>query len=207
VRRFDPARHVFINCPFDRAYEPLFRAAVFTVIDCGFKPRCALEVDDASEVRIEKICRIIAECRFGIHDLSRTEADAPLNLPRFNMPLELGIFLGAKRFGGSDQTRKSCLILDTEPYRYQAFISDIAGQDVHAHGGDVVRLIRAVRDWLRASSRRKMLPSGALVAERFHNFEGALPVLCRRLDLNEAELTFADYLGLAATWLDEQARG
>jgi hypothetical protein len=58
---------------------------------CGFRPRCALELDDSAEVRIDKILRKIAECRFGVHDLSRTELDAASALPRFNMPLELGL--------------------------------------------------------------------------------------------------------------------
>jgi hypothetical protein len=91
---------VFINCPFDRAYRGLFRSIVFTTIYCGFRARCALEIDDASEVRIEKILKIIEECQLGIHDLSRTELDRATRLPRFNMPLELGLFLGARRFGG-----------------------------------------------------------------------------------------------------------
>jgi hypothetical protein len=86
--------------------------------------RCALEIDDGSQVRIERILRIISECRFGIHDLSRTELDRRNRLPRFNMPLELGLFLGAKRFGNRAQREKVCLILDREPYRYQRFISD-----------------------------------------------------------------------------------
>src|ERR1700740_2359962 len=103
---------VFINCPFDAEYQPLFRALVFAVQDCGFVARSALEREDGSEVRIEKIRRIIAESAFGIHDISRTEPDAGTGLPRFNMPLELGIFLGAKYYGGAEQARKSCVILE-----------------------------------------------------------------------------------------------
>ena len=73
------------------------------------------------------------ECRFGIHDLSRTQLDRRSRLPRFNMPLELGMFLAAKRFGVELQRRKNALILDRDRYRYQKFISDIAGQDIRAH--------------------------------------------------------------------------
>ena len=87
---------VFINCPFDSQYTPLFEALVFAVSDCGFRARCALEVDDASQVRIEKIYKIIATCKFGIHDISRTAPNPATGLPRFNMPLELGIFLAAR---------------------------------------------------------------------------------------------------------------
>ena len=98
--------NVFLNCPFDSAYKQLFDAMVFIVHDCGFIPRCALEEEDASQVRIDKIYNIIAACRYGIHDISRTELDRTSGLPRFNMPLELGVFLGAKKFGANEQKRK-----------------------------------------------------------------------------------------------------
>ena len=91
--------NVFINCPFDGEYQSLFQALVFSVQVCGFVPRSALELEDGSEVRIGKIVRIIAESRYGIHDLSRTGLDPESHLPRFNMPLELGLFLGAKYYG------------------------------------------------------------------------------------------------------------
>lgn len=96
-------KNVFINCPFDPAFRTLLEAIVFTVHDCGFVARSALEADDSSQVRIAKIYRIISDCGFGVHDLSRTELDPTHSLPRFNMPLELGIFLGAKRFGDDTQ--------------------------------------------------------------------------------------------------------
>lgn len=96
-------RHVFINCPFDRAYRPLLRALLFAIHDCGFRARSALEVEDSGEVRVQKIIRIIKESPLGIHDISRVELDPSSNLPRFNMPLELGLFMGAKVYGGADQ--------------------------------------------------------------------------------------------------------
>lgn len=89
------AANVFINCPFDAAYKSLFEAITFAILACGNRPRCTLEIDDGSEVRIDKVFRIIAECQYGVHDISRTEVTAASGLPRFNMPLELGIFLAA----------------------------------------------------------------------------------------------------------------
>src|SRR5882762_23909 len=128
-----PSASVFINCPFDKQYQPIFDAIVFCVVACGFEPRCTLELTDAGEVRIENIYRLIAQCNHSIHDISRTEVEGqPYRLPRFNMPLELGIFLGAKRFGGRS-SRKRCLIMDRAPYRYKRFISDIGGQEIKAH--------------------------------------------------------------------------
>jgi len=133
VTRASLLDHVYINCPFDGEYRPIFEALVFAVHDCGFIARCALELEDGSQVRIDKIERLIGACRFGIHDISRTELDSRWSLPRFNMPLELGIFLGAKRFGTGDQRKKVGLILDRETERYQRFCSNIAGQDIRSH--------------------------------------------------------------------------
>lgn len=139
---------VFINCPFDDQYRSLFQALIFAVHACGLISRSALEVDDGAEVRIDKIARIIGECRHSIHDISRVEGDPGSGLPRMNMPFELGLFIGARRYGGAQHRKKTCIIFDRERYRYQQFLSDIAGQDIRAHNGDPAEVIRAVRNAL-----------------------------------------------------------
>src|SRR5450432_3378790 len=101
------ARDVFVNCPFDDEYRPLFQAAVFAIVRSGFVARCALETDNAAHNRFDKICKIIGECRYGVHDISRTEVDGDPPLPRYNMALELGIFLGAAKYGAAAQRKKS----------------------------------------------------------------------------------------------------
>jgi hypothetical protein len=146
-------RDVFINCPFTADYQNHFQAIVFTVVRSGFTPRCARESDDGGEVRFEKICRIISGCPYAVHDISKTEPDADSGLPRFNMPFELGLFLGAKRFGGRPHRQKKSLIFDRAPFRYQSFISDISGQDIHPHNGKVDQLIRELATWLRDQAR------------------------------------------------------
>lgn len=198
VSKYD--ENVFINCPFDDTYEPLFDAIIFAVFDCGFVARCALEEDDGSQIRVQKIFDIISQCRLSIHDLSRVEIDRNTKLPRFNMPLELGAFLGAKYFGGRPQKKKACLILDSEKYRYQKFISDIAGQDIKAHENNPKTVIRVVRDWLRAYSTVS-IPSGSVIWSRYQVFDGDLPLLCKELKLNLKELIFNDYVLLVSRWL------
>jgi hypothetical protein len=192
---------VFINCPFDAEYRPLFEAIVFGVLDCGFRPRCALEIDDASEVRIDKVFKMIAECKYGVHDISRTEVTSASGLPRFNMPLELGMFLAAKRFGAGRQTKKVCLILDSLPYRYQQFISDIAGQDIQIHRNNAKDAISVVRNWLRNSSGSKVLPGGMETFRRFQLFEQEMPAFCQRLRVQRHELTFTDSVTIINDWL------
>ena len=194
--------NVFLNCPFDSAYKQLFDAMVFAIHDCGFIPRCALEEEDASQVRIDKIYTIIADCRYGIHDISRTELDETSRLPRFNMPLELGVFLGAKKFGIDEQKRKNCLILDKEPYRYQQFISDIAGQDIQAHNNNPEMIVTVVRNWLRTASKRETIPSGGIIWERYQEFMRDLPQLAQVLQLEIEELIFNDYTSVIKKWLE-----
>jgi hypothetical protein len=189
---------VFINVPFDQSYAKLFRALSFTVAACGLRPRCALEGDDGSTNRLDKIYRLIEESRFGIHDLSRTGLDAANRLPRFNMPLELGIFLGAKRFGDSKHGKKTCLILDRERYRFQKYCSDISGQDIRAHENNTETAIRAVRDWLRASLSK--LPGSRLITDSYVRFRRALPEMCSKEGLHAGDLTFLDYRNLIESW-------
>jgi hypothetical protein len=194
-------RNVFINCPFDDEYLPIFRAVVFTVAACGYLPRCTLEHEDASQVRITKILRLIEDSAQSVHDVSRIELDAANQLPRFNMPLELGAFLGAKHFGNARHRRKRCLILDRERYRYQKFISDIGGQDIRSHDGKPDGAIRAVRDWLRRDVKGVLLPGGTHLCAAYDRFTNELPQLCAAAKLDAAHLTFTDFSDLLEKWL------
>jgi hypothetical protein len=195
------SNHIFINCPFDPGYGPMFHAIVFGVYRLGFVARCAREEDDAGEYRLSKIQRMIEECRFGINDLSAVALDVVTGLPRFNMPLELGLFLGCRRFGPSNQSLKRTLILDQDPYRYRTFISDISGQDIRAHGGDPERAIREVRDWLRTASKQATLPGGGEVINHYRRFQNELPDMCADVALEPDRLTFLDLSTLIIDWL------
>ena len=194
-------RDVFVNCPFDTDYRPLFNAIVFTIIRSGFRARCALEADNAAENRLDKICKIISECRYGVHDISRTEVDGNPPLPRFNMPLELGLFLGAKKYGGARHREKSCIIFDREPYRFQRYISDIAGQDIHAHRGEPASLIVELAAWLRIHSGDAQVPGGVAIGNEFNDFEEALPAIYAARQLDPGEVTFGDYNAVVVQYL------
>jgi hypothetical protein len=194
-------KSVFINCPFDRDYKPLFQAIVFTVFGCGFRPRCALETEDGGQVRVEKIFGLIGCSRLAINDLCRVDLDSATNLPRFNMPLELGIFLGARHYGQGRQKEKRCLILDRDRYRYRAFISDIAGQDIREHGEEPMKTVQIVRDWLRSQAQDPEIPGGRFLIERYRAFRDELPELCRQARLDEDDLIWVEYTDLVWTWL------
>src|SRR5438552_15771037 len=40
-------RSVFINCPFDKQFEPIMQAMLFCIVYLGLKPRIARERNDA----------------------------------------------------------------------------------------------------------------------------------------------------------------
>lgn len=196
-------KQVFINCPFDEQYQPLFQALVFAIYACGMVARSALEADNGAEVRIEKIVRILGECCHSVHDISRVELDADSGLPRMNMPFELGLFLGAQRFGDARQKKKTCIIFDRERYRYQKFLSDIAGQDIRAHHGNPAELIRAVRNALATTQPPGvLLHSAASIVERYGWFQQDLPEVCGLLGMDPHDLGHRDLTFLIAEWLE-----
>jgi hypothetical protein len=196
-------RSVFLNCPFDAAYRPMLRAIMFAIHDCGFFARSALEVQDSSDVRFQKIVRIIRTSEYAIHDISRVQLDRTTHLPRFNMPLELGLFLGAKEFGDAEQRTKRSLVLDRTRYRYQKFCSDIAGQDIEAHANRPSKAIELVRNWLSgpANERGSRIPSGTVIGSRYAQFVTELPEWCERQKLVVSQLTYGDNYLLITDWL------
>lgn len=197
------SNNVFLNCAFDAGFQKIRNAIIFAIYDCGFVPRCALEEDNSGNVRFEKIKNLIGISKFGIHDISYTKLDKKTKLPRFNMPLELGVFIGASRFGNKNQKNKNCLILDINKYRYQKFLSDIAGQDISAHNNNPAEAIKCVRNWLNSASDRKTIPGGSHILSRYKLFKGDLPNICKGASIKINELTYNDYGVFMSNWLQE----
>lgn len=120
------------------------------------------------------------------------------------MPLELGIFLGAKRFGDEAQRKKRALILDTQPYRYQAFISDLAGIDPKAHGGDPAQMVRCTRDWLLSVSKRATIPPPAQLLASYGRFTVALPTIAQSAGLAPIDIGYSDFERIVFAWLERE---
>ena len=203
----DFEKNVFINCPFDNLYSDLFNAIVFTIHDTGFRPRCALEANNAGQNRLEKLLNIISNCKYSIHDLSRIQHDKSTKLPRFNMPFELGLDLGCKNFGNIHQRQKVILIMDSEPYRYQKFISDLAGHDISPHSNNERKLITTVRNWfnLEIDSHVTIVPSGEMIFDRYQDFKNSLPIICKKLNWNLNDLPYVDFSYCVAEWIAQNS--
>lgn len=116
------------------------------------------------------------------------------------MPLELGVFLGARRFGPKARRSKRALVLDVERWRYQRFISDLAGMDIHEHGGDPERALKQARDWLANVSRRR-LPSAERLARVHADFQADRPALAAELEFDPDQIPYVDFERIVTAWL------
>lgn len=195
---------VFINCPFDEEYKPLFEAIHFTISASGYLPRCALEEEDGLDLRLAKLCRIVGDCPRSIHDLSRTELNAE-DLPRFNMPFELGLTMGAKIFGGAKHKDKKALVMVAEPYRMPSYLSDLGGNDPSAHGRRVDRVIVLVRRFLHDRPYGAPLPGPGRIDTALKEFQAKLPEMANAIDHSESEICslqdYRTYSHLVAAYL------
>lgn len=191
-------KSVFINCPFDEEYSPIFNSILFTVHRCGFILRCSKEFGESNSIRIQNIIRLIKESKYAIHDLSRVSTLE--ELPRFNMPLELGICIGALEFGSKKSREKKFLITATQKYEYQKYISDLSGQDIQAHEDKFEVALKVVRNWL-STLTSEPVPSPSIILEEYNDFLKRLPELCSYHQWIPNELTFHEFSALVVTWL------
>lgn len=60
--------NVFINCPFDDEYIPLLRPLLFSVVRAGLTVRIASETFDSGFARIYRICELIRESKYSVHE-------------------------------------------------------------------------------------------------------------------------------------------
>jgi hypothetical protein len=195
-------KNVFVNCPFDEEFYDLLRPLLFTIVYVDLTPRIALEVMDSGKVRIDRILGLIRESQYAIHDLSRIVAVAPGDLYRLNMPFELGIDLGARYFGPGELSKKRCLVLETEPYRYKAALSDLSGSDIAHHGNEPVRVVVAVRNWLKNTCKVNA-PGPTLIWDSFNYFMAELhdDLLDRGFSKNDVDvLPIPELIEHMVTW-------
>ena len=194
------AQSVFTNCPFDPDFEPLFNAVVFATTFCGFSVRCGYERVDAGGSRLYKICDLLAKSRLSSYDISMQTLDEQTGLPRFNMPLELGMALGMKVLGRNVFRDHAVLVLDLEPRRYRDSTSDLAGFDIAMHRNDQDCIIAEVRNFLMANID-SALPGPGAIAQLYRIFQSELPNLAAASRLTVAELRFTDRMRLLQAFI------
>ena len=133
---------VFLNIPYDKEFEDLYVAYIVGLTQLGLHVKAALAVPNQG--RLETIIRLIEESDSSIHDLSRDELSK--GIPRFNMPLELGLALYRSH---ATKGRHRVYVFERNPYRSQRSTSDINGIDPQIHHGTPKGVMAGLRNILR----------------------------------------------------------
>jgi hypothetical protein len=135
---------VFLNYPFDEAFERLSNAMHFAVVAGGLVPVCAKDLSTPDHLRLEMLVDAIGNSSYSVHDFSRYQGEGDGNLARFNMPIEFGISL-CYALVHRKQHRFAFVVTSAD---YQKFASDLAGLDPLKYG-DELSMVARVYEWLR----------------------------------------------------------
>jgi hypothetical protein len=198
------SENVFINCPFDHAYLSLLRPLLFTVVYLGYSPRIATERSDSAENRIDKICGLIRDSKYSVHDLSRLRAAEVGEFYRMNMPFELGIEYGCRLFGPSPFPEKRCLILEKDQHEFRKAISDLSGIDIKKHGDKPAEVVRAIRDWFVETAGRRNVESPTKIWFRFTDFASDFYDARLKEGFSDDDLNMMpipEYVGFIQSWI------
>lgn len=128
----------FLNIPYDRRYLSLYLAGIAGLCGLGLRPRAAIEIPGPQR-RLGRVLKLLAECRYSFHDLSRVSLSG--GVPRFNMPFELGLAVVLGERG-----RHDWFVLESRRFRLQRSLSDLNGTDPLIHDGSATRLLQALAD-------------------------------------------------------------
>ena len=170
--RPDP-NSVFLNVPYDEEFIGLYVAYIVGLCQLNLVPHLASEIPGGDR-RLNKIFKLIQSCRYSIHDLSRVEVNVTTAaVPRFNMPLELGMTITWQTLHPS---RHSWFVLESEPYRLQRSASDLNGTDPNIHNGKAEGVLRELCNIFRRSG----VPSVPRMVEVYRFVHGNLEAILYR---------------------------
>ncbi len=144
-------KSVFLNIPYDTAFEDLYLAYIVGLTQLGLGVNATLAVPNQD--RLETIIRLIEASSFSIHDLSRIEASH--GVPRFNMPVELGLALYRSRV---TKGQHCVFVFESKRYRAQRSTSDVNGIDPHIHHGTPRGLMSCLRNIFRQPGNVTTVP-------------------------------------------------
>lgn len=164
---------VFLNCPHDQQFLPLFLAYIAGSCAFGLVPRTTLEIP-GGERRLNRIIGLIQSCRYSFHDLSRVQLDRhrPAT-PRFNMPFELGLTVMAAAL---DPNRHTWFAFESIPRRMHKSLSDLGGTDEYVHDGTP----RGILHQIGNAPAQREAPSLQLMLRIYGALERGLPRILKR---------------------------
>jgi hypothetical protein len=198
-------KNVFINCPFDSHYYPLLRPLLFTIVFLDFNPKIALERSDSGEQRLDKICQLIKESKYSIHDLSRLQSNKRDEFYRLNMPFELGIDYGARRFAANYLNKKKYLILEKRAFDYRKALSDISGVDIKNHENKPAKVVQAIRNWFVETVGLSNIAAPRVIWYKFNDFTSDFYTRRQNEGFSDEDLNMMpvrEYIDYIKGWLE-----
>jgi hypothetical protein len=201
-RQFE--KNVFINCPFDSEYYPLLRPLLFTIVYLGFNPKIALERSDSGEQRLDKICELIKESKYSVHDLSRLKSSKRNEFYRLNMPFELGIDYGSRRFASNYLKEKKYLILEKRAFDYRKALSDISGVDIKSHDNKPAKLVQTIRNWFVETVNLSDMVGPTAIWYKFNDFASDFYTRRQNEGFSDEDLNMMpirEYINFIKSWL------
>ncbi len=137
--------------------------------------------------------------------MSRNRSKTKGETARFNLPFELGLDIGSKKFGGQKYSIRKILILDGKPHDYDKYIGDISGQDIECHYNNPETLVSVIRNWQARIYPKLKFPGPTKIWNAFNQFMDDLPSkLSDNFSLSEIrDLQLSDYQGYADDWITD----
>lgn len=198
-------KNVFINCPFDSAYNSLLQPILFTILYFGFTPQIASQTVDSGEQRITKILSLILKSKYSIHDLSRIRSAKRGELYRLNIPFELGIDYGCRCTARGHLRRKKFLVLGEKPHDYKKALSDLAGIDAKSHMNDPEEVVLALRNWfIESVPLNQATDSATVIWSKFVDFKDDFYKRRKREGFSKEDvkkMTVSEYISFIRTWI------
>lgn len=152
---------VFLNIPYDEEFRSLYVAYIVGLCQLDLIPHLASEIP-GGERRLNRIFQLIKSCRYSIHDLSRIEVSVTATaVPRFNMPLELGMTITWQNL---HPDRHTWFVWESEPNRLQRSASDLNGTDPYIHNGTAEGVLRELCN----AFPREHMPSVPKMLDVYH---------------------------------------
>jgi hypothetical protein len=190
---------VFLNVPYDAAFENLLLAYIAAVSAYGFSPRATLEIPFGQR-RLDRILTLIRQSQYSIHDLSRVQLDRkPPRTPRFNMPFEPGLTIALERTAHPDH---SWIVCETVLRRVNKSLSDLDGTDAYIHGGTIKGVFREMGNAFVGSSRQ---PTVTEMSQIYRVLRAQFPSVLKRAGAKDAfnARVFKELCVLASTAANE----
>ena len=190
---------VFLNVPYDAAFENLLLAYIAAISAYGFSPRATLEIPFGQR-RLDRILTLIRQSQYSIHDLSRVQLDRKSpRTPRFNMPFELGLTIALERTAHPDH---SWIVCETVLRRVNKSLSDLDGTDAYIHGGTIKGVFREMGNAFVGSSRQ---PTVTEMSQIYRVLRAQFSSVLKRAGAKDAfnARVFKDLCVLASTAANE----